>query len=91
MRPLLLTLLVLVAVSVCMTVACMGYGVVNVNVPYQDATPVQLAEQRHHSGVLDWLMLGVGLSWLVTFGAATVTAIMWVANRKRTRTEGRHE
>lgn len=87
MRPLLLTLLVLVAVSVGMTAFGILYGGAMVGVPYQDATPVQFAEQQHHSGVFGWLMLGAGLSWLVTFGAATVTAIMWVANRKRTRTE----
>ena len=89
MRPLLLTLAVLVAVSVCMTTVCMGYGVVNVNVPYQDPTPAQTAAQTYHSGVVDWLMLGAELSWLVTFGAAAGLGVRWLVNRTRTRTERR--
>ncbi len=87
MRPLLLTLLVLVAVSVCTSAFGVLYGGVTVGVPYQDATPAQLAEQHHHSGVFDWLMMGAGLMWLVTFGAAVGLGVWWVVTRKRTRPE----
>jgi hypothetical protein len=86
---LLLTLLVLIAVSVCMSVACIGYcAVFPVNmVPGPEDTPaMKAAGARHNDGLL-WLMMGAGLSWLVTFAAGVTTAIMWVAKRKRTRTE----
>lgn len=90
MKPLrlpLVVLLVLLTMSVSMTVVCMGYGVENVNVPYPDPTPAQAAAQKYHTGVLDWLMLSVGLSWLVTFGVAVGLGMRRVAERKRNRTE----
>lgn len=87
MRPLLLTLAVLVAVSVSTTVLAVGYGGVMVGVPYQDATPAQNAEQQYHMGVFDWLLAGAGLSWLATFGVTVGLGVWWVANRKGKRTE----
>ena len=82
-----MALLVLVAVSVSMTVVAVGYGGVMVGVPYQDATPAQLASQQYHSGVFDWLMIGAGLMWLATVGAAIGLGVRWLATRTRPRTE----
>lgn len=88
MRPLLLTLLVLVAVSVCMTAVFFGHAIVTGTVlPEPDAPPTKAAYMAEQSGINDWLMMGAGLSWLVTFAVVVTTAIMWVAKRKRTRTE----
>ena len=81
MRPLLLTLVVMMAVSVCMTAFAFLYGGVMIGVPYQDATPAQNAEQQHHMGVFDWLMLGAGLMWLATLGAAVGLGVWWVVRR----------
>jgi heme/copper-type cytochrome/quinol oxidase subunit 2 len=87
-RPLVLTLLVLLAVSISTTALCVLYGGAMIGVPYQDATPAQAAEQQYHSGLFDWLMFGAGLSWLVTVAATVTTTFIWAANRKRNRTEG---
>mgnify|MGYP001806483049 CR=1 FL=1 len=87
MRPLLLTLLVLVSVSVCMTVVFYGHAVVTGTVlPEPDAPPAKAAYMAEQSGIGSWLFLGAGLSWLVTFAAVVTTGIMWVAKWKRTRT-----
>jgi hypothetical protein len=90
-RPLLLTLAVLVAVSVCMTVACVGYCVVfPVNmVPGPEDTPMMKANGARYSDGLFWLMLGAMLAWLVTFGAAVGLGVRWLVVRTRTRTEGK--
>lgn len=90
MRAPLLALAVLMAVSVSMTVVCAGYGAVNLGTmfPGPDDTPAQQAASVYHSDVTGWLMLGTGLSWLVTVGAAATTNAIWVMNRKRDRTEG---
>lgn len=87
MRPLVLALLVLAAVSMCMTVAAIVYGVVTVGVPYPEPTPAQAAEQRYHLGVCDQLMLGAGFCWLVTLGVAVGLGVRWAANRQRKQTE----
>lgn len=85
MRSLLLTLLVLAAASVCITAFAFLYGGVMIGVPYQDATPAQNAEQQHRMGVFDWLMVGAGLAWLVTFGVVVGLGVRWVVWRTRTR------
>jgi hypothetical protein len=87
-RPLVLTLLVLVAVSVCMTVVFFGHAVVTGTVlPEPDAPPAKAASMAEQSGIGSWLYLGAEVSWLVTFAAGVTTAVLWVAKRKRTRTE----
>jgi H+/gluconate symporter-like permease len=88
-RPLLLTLLVLVVVSISMTIVCGGYGVANFGTmfPGPDDTPAQQAAGKYHSGVTQWLLLGAVLSWLATVVAGVTAGIMWVAKRKRTRRE----
>jgi hypothetical protein len=83
-RPLALTLLVLVVVSVSMTAAAVLYGGATVGVPYPEPTPAQAASERHHMGVFDQLMLGAGVCWLVTLGAAVGLGVRWLAKRKRT-------
>ncbi len=89
MRPLLVTVLVLVAVSVCMTVVFFGHAVVTGTVlPEPDAPPAKAAYMAEQSGIGSWLFLGVELSWLVTFGAAVGLVVWWVVKRMRTRPEG---
>jgi len=87
-RPLLLTLLVLIAVSVCMSVAFFGHAVVTGTVlPEPDAPPAKAAYMAEQSGIGGWLFMGVELSWLITFGAAAGLGVRWLVVRKRTRTE----
>jgi hypothetical protein len=86
-KSLLLTLAVLVIVSVSMTVAAFLYGGATVGVPYPEPTPAQAASQRYHFEVFDCLMLGTGMSWLITFGAAGATTMIRVVNRKRNQME----
>lgn len=92
MRPLLLTLLVLVAVSVCMTVV---WGVCSAARPQVATftvvtTPTGLAitpATPRPTPTEEWTLIGAGLSWLVTFAAGVTAGIMWVAKRKRTPRE----
>ncbi len=88
MRPLLLTLLVLFAVSVCMTFVFFGHAIVTGTVlPEPDAPPAKAAYMAEQSGIGNWLFMGVELSWLVTFGAAVGLGVRWLVKRMRTRTE----
>lgn len=88
MRAVRLTLLALVAMSVCMTVVWFGHAVqTGCVLPEPDAPPARatyLAEQTEING---WLMLGAGLSWLVTLGAAIGLGVRRVVDRRRIQTE----
>jgi len=90
-RPLRLTLLLAVA-SVCMTavwVACCATRP-QVAMFTTVTTPAGLAIKPAPPGPTpteEWALIGAGVSWLVTFGAAAGLGVWRVVNRKQTRTE----
>lgn len=91
MRPLLLTLAVLVMVSVSMTILGVATGVMQPRGPkwrnITTPTGTAIFVDPPFTPQEEWLQIGVGVSWLVTSGAAVGLAVWWVVNRQRTRTE----
>lgn len=74
-------LLVLVAVSVCMTVVglCTDVKVTPTAAEAMRRTPPNPLE--------GWGLIAAGVSWLVTVGVAVELGVRWAAIRKRKRTE----
>ncbi len=91
MKPLLLTLTVLVTASVSMTVVCIATGVMQPRGPrfrvVTTPTGTAMTVAPPFTPVEEWLQIETGLSWLAAFGAAVGLGVRRLANRQRARTE----
>ena len=81
MRPLLLTVAVLVVVSISMTVVGLS---IDVKATPTAAEAMKWTPPNPWGG---WALIAAGVSWLMTFGAVVELGVRWVVKRKRPRSE----
>jgi amino acid transporter len=76
--------LALLLTSLLLFVVCTAHMMVTgMGVPYQDATPEQVAYERFHNGIAMSLILGVMLSSLASFVVVTAWVSRWFIRKLR--------